>query len=241
MRKEPKNLSPASLTIINSVVPKFSCPILQSPLSGPCTVRGCPLWVSERKVYSCVAAFTTMKNDSDTHTSTGKSKRREEDSKFSLTDVASLYGISRQRFDTSADVGAQVVEALKPLVARRKSSEVAKKAIGSTMTFTYASSVKYEQEGNTYRACICCEAAIEPDDEEAIIALIDRQEVSWCSRECNVSFPIDAWLVSSKYRMHWSVVALNPEAMEDRRLVRDITSDRLSVLNKLATQQGYSA
>ena len=168
------------------------------------------------------------------------------DGKLSFYDLAYLYGFSRQRIEGFVSYGRQVVETLAPLFAEvdvtaEREMKPADRRLGSPTLFTYSSpSSHVDEDGDETRVCICCETVIEPDDNELVLAILDRAEVAWCSRECAREFPIDAYLVANRYKRHWSSVALGKDTIDERSRVREITAERMDALKDLAEKQGYS-
>lgn len=254
--KETKDVSTGWLSIIEAKPPRFYCSIIEEELSGPCQLRGCPLWTQNRKVYCCVGAFGSMKaaNSEERLQATSANQREKRgtlrsaaDGKLSFYDLAYLYGFSRQRIEGFVSFGRQVVETLSPLfsevdVSGERKKKLPSKRIGNPTLFTHSSPVSYvdEETDDVTRVCICCESVIEADDSEMVLAILDRAEVAWCSRECAKELPIDAYLVANRYKRHWSSVALSKDPVDERSRVREITPERMKAMAKLATKQGYS-
>jgi len=244
------------LQIIESEPPRFFCPIFKAELAGPCSLRGCPLWTANKKVYSCVGAFGGMKaaNSEERLQATSANQREKRgtlrsaaDGKLSFYDLAYLYGFSRQRIEGFVSFGRQVVETLAPLFAEvdvtgERDSKQPTSRLGSPTLFTYTSPSSYvdPETGDVTRVCICCETIIEPDDDEFVLTILDRAEVAWCSRECAREFPIDAYLVANRYKRHWTSVALAKDPVDERSRVREITPERMKAMEQLASRQGYS-
>ena len=243
------------LHIIEGEPPRFFCPLFKAELAGPCNVRGCALWTSNRKVYSCVGAFGGMKaaNSEERLQATSANQREKRgtlrsaaEGKLSFYDLAYLYGFSRQRVEGFVGQGRQVVDTLAPLFAEidltgDRESKDAKQRLGSPTLFTHSGPVSFTdpETGDVTRVCICCETVIDPDDNELVLTILDRSEVAWCSRECAREFPIDAYLVANRYKRHFSSVALAKDPVDERSRVREITPERMEALAALAKKQGY--
>ncbi len=169
--------------------------------------------------------------------------------RLSFHDLSAMYHLSRQRVEGYVAAGKQIVETLTPLfidVNLGDAESQPKKRLGSPTLFTHAQPVAHtNKEGETTHVCICCEAIIEADDEERVVAFVgNNDEVVWCSRECAKEFTVDAWLTSSRYKRHWVSVAQSQEkgardAVDERSRVREITTDRMNALKALAKKQGY--
>lgn len=217
-------------------------------------MRGCPLWTYNPKSYNCVGAFSSMKaaNSEERLQATSANQREKRgtlraaaDGKLSFYDLAYLYGLSRQRIEGFVAYGRQVMETLAPLFAQVDLTEdrvprAATRRIGSPTLFTHTSPVSHvNEDGSVTRLCIACESVIDPDDTELVLAILDKMEVAWCSRECNREFPIDAFLVSNRYKRHWANIALGQDQIDERSRVREITPERMEALRNLAKQQGY--
>lgn len=213
------------------------------------------MWTPNKKVYSCIGAFGGMKaaNSEERLQATSATQREKRgtlrsaaDGKLSFYDLAYLYGFSRQRIEGYVSYGRQGVETLAPLFAEvdinaEREHKPATRRLGSPTLFTYSSpSSHVDEEGDETRVCICCETVIEPDDNELVLAVIDRDEVAWCSRECAKEFPIDAYLVANRYKRHWAQVALGKDTIDERSRVREITPKRMDALRDLAERQGYA-
>jgi len=168
------------------------------------------------------------------------------DGKLSFYDLAHLFGFSRQRVEGFVSFGRSIIETLAPLFANidvtpERDRSQAERRLGSPTLFTYsAPSSHTDEDGDETRVCICCETIIEPDDNELVLAILDRAEVAWCSRECAREFPIDAYLVANRYKRHWSQVALGKDTIDERSRVREITVKRMQALKELAEKQGYA-
>lgn len=254
-RKASSTVNTGWLQIIESEPPRFFCPLFKEELAGPCELRGCPLWTSNKKVYSCVGAFGGMKAANSEErlqaTSANRDKRgtlrSAADGKLSFYDLAYLFGFSRQRVEGFVTFGRQVVETLAPLfadidVSDHQEARLASRRLGSPTLFTYTSPSSYTdpETGDVTRVCICCEEIIEPDDNELVLAILDRSEVAWCSRECAKEFTIDAYLVANRYKRHWTSVALSKDPVDERSRVREITPERMKAMEQLAHRQGYT-
>jgi hypothetical protein len=243
------------LHIIEAEPPRYCCPVMETELTGPCNIRGCPLWTSNQKVYCCVGAFAGMKaaNSEERLQATSATQREKRgtlrsaaDGKLSFYDMAYMYGFTRQRVEGFVSYGRQVMETLTPLfsevdVSSSSSTRAAKKRLGSPNLFTHTTPVSYTdpKSGDTTRVCICCESIIDSEDEELVMAILDKSEVAWCSRECAREFPIDAYLISNRYKRHWTSVALEKDEVDERSRVREITQERMVALKELAIKQGY--
>jgi len=242
------------LQVIESEPPRFWCPVIDSQLMSPCSLRGCPLWTNNTKAYNCVGAFSGLKaSNSEERLQATSANQREKrgtlrsaaDGKLSFYDLAYLYGLSRQRIEGFVSYGRQVVETLSPLFARLDLTEstvrVPTRRLGSPTLFTHTAPVSYadKETGEVTRVCIACESIIEPDDSELVLAILDKAEVAWCSRECAKEFPIDAYLVSNRYKRHWASVAMAKDEIDERSRVREITGERMGMLRTLAEKQGY--
>lgn len=230
------------LKVIESTPPKFHCPITEQRLMGPCQNRGCVLWSYHPPLYSCAGAFASAKaanaEERLKQTSSSRDKRgtlrQAAEGKLSFYDLAHFFALSRQRVEGYVSTGKAMNEVLEPIFHAPKNT-AATRRIGSTMSFTHVTPVK-----TATRICVCCESKIEADDPGMVLALLDRSEVSWCSRECVDEFPLDAYLVSCRYKRHWTDVALAKETIDERSRVREVTPDRMEALRLLATEQGYA-
>jgi hypothetical protein len=168
--------------------------------------------------------------------------------KLSFHDLAYVYNMSRQRVEGVVALGKQVMEVLSPLLARidptiARAEDHPTKRLGSLGVFSYSGPTAHLLQGaNKYkRVCVCCESIVDPDDEDMVTAVLDaKSEVVWCSRECAAELPIDAWLISNRYKRHWTEVALSPKPIDERSRVREITPERMSALKRLANEQGYT-
>lgn len=243
------------LHVIESEPPRFFCPVFKGELSSPCELRGCLLWTSNRKVYCCAGAFGSMKasNSEERLQATSATQREKRgtlrsaaEGKLSFYDLAHLYGFSRQRVEGFVSYGRQIIETLAPLFAEvdvtgERDTKAATRRLGNPSLFTYTGPTAHvdDENGEVTRVCICCESIIEPDDNEMILAILDRSEAAWCSRECARELPIDAFLVSNRYKRHWVSVALNKDPVDERSRVREITPERMKAMQHLAVQQGY--
>lgn len=254
VKRSASTVNTGWLAVIESEPPRFFCPIVEEQLTSPCRLRGCPLWTPNTKVYSCVGAYGGMKaaNSEERLQATSANQREKRgtlrsaaDGKLSFYDLAHLYGFSRQRIEGYVSHGRQSVETLAPLarevdVSADHDSKPADRRLGSPTLFTYSAPSSYtDEDGDETRVCICCEEVIEPDDNELVLAILDRAEVAWCSRECAREFPIDAYLVANRYKRHWSQVALGKDTIDERSRVREITPERMQALKELAEKQGY--
>jgi hypothetical protein len=254
-KRDAQPVNTGWLQVIESEPPRYCCPLMKTELMGPCSLRGCVLWTSNNKVYNCIGAFAGMKaaNSEERLQATSATQREKRgtlrsaaDGKLSFYDLAYMYGLSRQRIEGYVSFGRQVMETLTPLFAEIDLSpeggdRPAKKRLGSPTLFTHTSPVAYvdAKSGETTRICMCCESVIEPDDTEVVFAYLDRAEVAWCSRECAKEFPIDAYLISNRYKRHWTSVALEKDEVDERSRVREITTERMTALKELALKQGY--
>jgi hypothetical protein len=159
--------------------------------------------------------------------------------------MAYLFGLSRQRIEGFVAFGRQVVETLAPLFAEidltNNTTRLPTRRLGSPTLFTHTAPVSHAdpETGEVTRVCIACESPIEPDDSELVLAILDKAEVAWCSRECAKEFPIDAYLVSNRYKRHWANVAMGKDEIDERSRVREITGERMGILRHLAEKQGY--
>jgi hypothetical protein len=253
-RKDPKPPNTGWLQIIESEPPRFFCPLFKRELTSPCQLHGCALWTPNRKVYSCAGAFGGMKaaNSEERLQSTSLAQREKRgtlrsaaEGKFSFYDMAHIFSLTRQRVEGFVAAGRQIAETLSPLVAdinlTSDRNDPPKRRLGSPTVFTYSSPTSHvDNEGEIWRVCICCECVIEPDDPELVLAILDRTEIAWCSRECAKELPIDAYLVSDRYKRHYSSVALKKDPVDERSRVREITPQRMEVLANLAKKQGFS-
>lgn len=254
LKRDSGQVNTGWLQVIESEPPRFRCPVMDIELMGPCGLRGCVLWVMNPKVYDCVGAFAGMKaaNSEERLQATSATQREKRgtlrsaaDGKLSFYDMAYMYGLSRQRIEGFVSYGRQVMEALTPLFAevdpQGDDNGAATRRLGSPTLFTHSAPVAHTdpQTGETTRVCICCESVIEHDDDEVVVAIIDRAEVTWCSRECAKEFPIDAYLISNRYKRHWTSVALTQDTVDLRSRVREITTERMATLRDLAKKQGY--
>lgn len=243
------------LQVIESEPPRFWCPVIDSQLTSPCSLRGCPLWTSNVKAYNCAGAFSGLKaSNSEERLQATSANQREKrgtlrsaaDGKLSFYDLAYLYGLSRQRIEGFVSYGRQVIETLAPLFAEidltnNNQTRLPGRRLGSPTLFTHTAPVSYAdpETGEVTRLCIACESVIEPDDGELVLAILDKAEVAWCSRECAKEFPIDAYLVSNRYKRHWANVAMAKDEIDERSRVREITGERMGMLRHLAEKQGY--
>ncbi len=243
------------LQIIESEPPRFWCPVIDARLTSPCSLRGCPLWTSNVKAYHCAGAFSGLKasNSEERLQATSASQREKRgtlrsaaEGKLSFYDLAHLFGLSRQRIEGFVAYGRQVMETLAPLFAEidltNDVNRVPTRRLGSPTLFTHTAPVAHvdPQTDEVTRVCIACESVIEPDDNELVLAILDKAEVAWCSRECAKEFPIDAYLVSNRYKRHWVGVALaGKNEIDERSRVREINGERMGILRHLAEKQGY--
>jgi len=244
------------LQVIESEPPRFCCPVIQTELTSPCQLRGCGLWTANPKVYCCVGAFASMKaaNSEERLQATSATQREKRgtlrnaaEGKLSFYDLSHMYGFSRQRIEGFVTHGKQIIETLTPLFAEVElsgestSSVACSRRLGSPTLFTHSAPVSYTDttSGDTTRVCICCESPIESDDDEIVLAVLDKAEVAWCSRQCASEFPIDAYLVANRYKRHWTDVALARDEVDERSRVREITPERMDALKALAKRQGY--
>lgn len=206
------------------------------------------------KIYCCAGAFASLKatNSEDRLSATSVAQREKRgtlraaaDGKLSFHDMSYLYSLSRQRIEGFVDFGKQIIETLTPLfadidISGESPDRPATRRLGSPNLFTFTNPSQHsDEEGNVTRVCICCEATIEADDNELVLAIIDRSEVAWCSRECAKEFPIDAYMVANRYRRHWTDVALEKDVIDERSRVREIDDERMEALKQLALKQGY--
>ena len=247
-KKDPKLVTNGWLKVIESEPPKFTCPFTQEKLTAPCEQRGCALWSYAPKLYSCAGAFVAAKaanaEDRLLSGSSGKDRygtlRQAADGKLSFYDLAHFYGLSRQRVEGYVSTGRQMLDVLSPLLVREEVSPDApkkvRKRIGSPMAFTHTSPTGGR---DSTKVCICCESKVPPKDRGMILAILDRSEVAWCSRECADEYPIDAYLISNRYKRHWSSVALALNPVDERSRVREVTPDRMEALRALAVEHGY--
>jgi hypothetical protein len=233
------------LKILDQEPPRFHCPVLGQELMASCELRGCALWCSNTKSYNCAGAFGAIKSAASSErlvSSGGKEKKgnlvNSANGKLSAQDLAFAYGLPRQRLEAAIVLGRQVMDTLAPMfVSVGSESQTPTKRVGSPLSFTTAVPTAHRDPTGARRVCVCCEARIEPDDTEVVLAILDRQEVAWCSRECAREFPIDAWLLSSKYGRHWSDMVLSEDAKRLR--IREVTPERVVSLKNLAKTQGY--
>jgi hypothetical protein len=165
--------------------------------------------------------------------------------RLSFHDLSYLYNLSRQRIEGFVDFGKQIMDTLTPLfadidVSGESSDRPATKRLGSPNLFSLTGPTNYvDKNGDVTRVCICCESTIEPDDSEMVLAIIDRSEVSWCSRECAKEMPIDGYLVSNRYKRHWAAIALCYDNIDFRSRVREVDEERMESLRLLAVKQGF--
>lgn len=254
VRREDNAVNSGWLQVLNEEAPRFYCPVIQTTLMTSCQLRTCPLWVANPKVYCCTGAFASLKasNSEDRLSATSVAQREKRgtlraaaDGKLSFHDMSYLYSLSRQRIEGFVDFGKQVMETLTPLfadidVSGDSPDRSATKRLGSPTLFTLTSPSSHTDEsGDVTRVCICCESIIEPDDTEVVLAIIDRSEVAWCSRECAKEFPIDAYMVANRYKRHWASVALTIDPIDERSRVREIDDERMEALRRLAEKQGF--
>ena len=168
--------------------------------------------------------------------------------KYSFYDLSHLYNLSRQRVEGYVNVGRQAMEILAPAFADVDSSgdstnKTATVRLGSAHLFTKTSPTSYtdpDSPDEVTRVCVCCESVIEPDDDDVVIAVLDREEVAWCSRACTRELPIDGYLVADRYKRHYSSVALGKDTVDERSRVREITQERMDALADHARNQGYA-
>ena len=261
-KKAPVEIGVTSwLSIIDEEVPRYVCPIIKQELSTPCQIHACPLWAHNPKVYNCAGALSALKSTSSEERLAGASTSQRDkkgnlrsaaDGKLSFHDLSYLYGFSRQRIEGYVNTGRLVMETLAPMFAhlsQATSNETQPtKRVGNPILFSHTNAVsheeKYKDEAGeevveVTRVCICCEAVIAPDDEEMVIAVIERNEVAWCSRECAKELTIDAYLVSNRYKRHWTDVALSKDLIDERSRVREITQERMDALAAYAKKLGF--
>ena len=203
------------------------------------------MWSYAPRLYSCAGAFASSKAANAEErlkqtTSSAKDKkgtlRQASEGKLSFYDLAHFFSLSRQRVEGYVSTGKSMSEVLEPLFHRPSETEPTRR-IGSSMRFTSAVSSPTKSGA---RVCACCEKRINPDDSGTVLALLDN-EVTWCSRDCVEEFPIDAYLVSQRYKRHWTDVALpGKEQIDERSRVREVTPERMEALRTLALDQGYS-
>lgn len=247
-----KKANTSWLQVIESTPPKFHCPVIGEDLTGPCRVHNCLLWVDKPTVYCCAGAFGSMKssNSEERLMQTSSAQREKRGTlrsaaggKLSFHDIAWLFGFSRQRIEGYVNTGNQIKETAAPLFSTVSGeSRQMTRRLGSPHLFTKTSPTSYADPDNTdevTRVCVCCEAVIEPDDNEAVVAVLDRSEVAWCSRQCTKELPIDGYLVSNRYKRHYSSVALGKDPVDERSRVREITNERMKALGQHAKDQGY--
>ncbi len=243
------------LQVIESTPPKFHCPVIEEDLTGPCGIHQCWLWADNPKVYNCAGAFGSMKaaNSEERLMATSTAQREKRgtlrsaaDGKMSFYDMAYLFSYSRQRIEGYVNTGKSTIETSAPVFSMVGGTSGDKtkpqRRLGSPYLFTKTSPTSYidpENVEEVTRVCVCCESVIDPDDNEAVIAVLDRAEVAWCSRVCTKELTIDGYLVSNRYKRHYSSVALGKDPVDERSRVREITTDRFEALTKLATEQGY--
>ena len=242
------------LNIIESEAPKFHCPVIQADLMGPCNLRGCVLWTSNTKHYNCTGAYSAVKaaNSEERLQATSATQREKRgtlraaaDGKLSFHDLAHLFNLSRQRIEGYVEHGHQIISTLTPLfadvdVTGEAHGTYASKRLGAPFLFTHTSPVSHAVGDDVTRICVCCECTIGPDDNELVLAILDRSEVAWCSRECAKEFPIDGYLVANRYKRHWvGVVFPKGDQVDERSRVREITDERMEALRNLAKKQGY--
>lgn len=254
LRREDTPVNSGWLQVLDEEAPKFHCPVINATLVSSCQLRGCPLWVANPKVYCCTGAFASIKasNSEDRLSATSVAQREKRgtlraaaDGKLSFHDMSFLFSLSRQRIEGFVDFGKQIVETLTPLfadidISGESPDRPATKRLGSPNLFTLTHPINHtDKNGDVTRVCICCETVIEPDDSELVLAIIDRYEVAWCSRECAKEFPIDAYMVANRYRRHYASVALAIDPIDERSRVREIDEERMEALKQLAIKQGY--
>ncbi len=255
VKREGNQVNSGWLQIIESEPPRYSCPVMEVELTGPCSLRGCVLWTQNAKVYNCVGAFASMKasNSEERLQATSATQREKRgtlrsaaDGKLSFYDMSHMYGLSRQRIEGYVSYGRQIMETLTPLftevdLTNDANSTVPKSRLGSPTLFTHSQPVSHTnaKTGETTHICICCESPIDPEDTEFIIGCVDKFEIRWCSRECNQEFPMDAYQVANRYKRHWTSVALEKDEVDERSRVREITPERMKALKDLAIKQGY--
>lgn len=243
------------LQVLDEEAPRFHCPVIDATLMGPCQLRNCPLWIANPKVYCCTGAFASLKasNSEDRLSATSAAQREKRgtlraaaEGRLSFHDVSYLYAMSRQRVEGHVDFGKQVMDTMTPLfadvdVSGENPNRPATKRIGSPNLFTLTGPINHtDKDGEVTRVCVCCETTIEPDDTEMVLAIIERSEVAWCSRECTKEFPIDAYLVANRYKRHWTAVVMgSKDEVDERSRVREIDEDRMEALRQLALKQGY--
>lgn len=252
--KDEQNGQSSWLNVIENEAPRFHCPVIQADLMGPCNLRGCVLWTSNPRSYNCVGAYSSVKavNSEERLQATSATQREKRgtlraaaDGKLSFHDLAHLYNFSRQRVEGFVEHGSQVISTLTPLfadvdVTGEAHGKFASKRLGAPVLFTHTSPVSNTVGDDATRVCVCCECIIEPDDTEMVMAILDRSEVAWCSRECAKEFPIDAYLVANRYKRHWvGVCQPKGDPVDERSRVREITDERMDILRGLAQKQGY--
>lgn len=167
------------------------------------------------------------------------------DGKLSFNDLSHIFDLSRQRIEGFVNDGREIMTTVEPLLTEVSilggTVDPPLRRLGSPELFTsvHPTAHKDTETGEVTRVCICCEALIEPDDPEMVIAILDRNEVAWCSRECANDLTIDAYLVSNRHRRHWASVALSKDKIDERSRVREVTQERMATLESLAIEQGY--
>ena len=242
------------LNIIDQEPPRFTCPVINEQLVSPCQLRGCILWQHNPKAYSCLGAFASMKaSDSEERLQATSASQRDKrknlrastEGRLSFFDLAHAYGFSRPKAESYVTQGFDIVQTMSPMFVNIDFSEespdrAARHPIGPGVVFTHAAPVSHvdKSTGEITRVCVCCETTIEHDDTEQIIAIVDRNEVAWCSRECARELTIDGYLLASKTKRHWAAV-IKPGLSEDQIKIRELTNERLEALRLLAVKQGY--
>lgn len=231
---------------------KFHCPVIDHTVKRPCELHGCLLWVHQPTYFNCTAIYTAKRaaNGADRLQSTHGaykdrpgSLRAAAEGRLSLYDLAFLFGISRQKVEVHVAAGKDVFDVLAPLHAQlyATSSRVRRepqRRLGSAAVFSSVTPVSRRgQDGQHERVCVACESLA--DAEDTILAVADKQEVAWCSRECAEEFPIDAFLLSTRYRRHWTAVVTEPEQVDERARVREITPERMMALAEMAAEMGF--
>ena len=216
---------------------KFCCPIIDMQITQPCRLRGCLLWTSNETLLNCVGAFASAKAANSEERLQGSSQREKHGTlqsaasgKLSFYDLSYSFGLSRQRIEGLVTLGNQAISTLSPVLSKEETAQHPSRRLGHPVLFTHTAPVAAQTERGFVRVCICCEQTIEPDDEEMVISIVEKAEVTWCSRECAAELPIDAYLVANRYKRHWASVALRHDEIDERSRVREITPARMEAL-----------
>src|SRR4051812_46360665 len=61
VKRDAQAVNTGWLQVIESEPPRYHCPVISAEISGPCSIRGCPLWTHNPKSWNCVGTFSAMK------------------------------------------------------------------------------------------------------------------------------------------------------------------------------------